>query len=256
MRALRTLVVAICVLGSPGMVAAQDQPPAAPCPCPPEPDKGAWVGSAGFGFSMNRGNTDTTNVNLSFEATYDPKKRDVWKMLALYLRGETNGEATVDRLFLQGRYERNLTDRLFAFGQLQYLRDEFKDIDYLVAPVGGIGYKLINTEELTLAVDAGAGVKWEKNPGLDVETSATITSGDRFEWKVSKTATITQGLSVLWDADDFGDALYTFAAGVAATIVKQLELKVELLDTYASQPPDPILKKNDVGVITALIWKF
>ena len=132
-----------------------------PCPCPPEPPPGNWVGSAGAGFALNRGNTETTNINLTFDATYDPKKKDVWRFQGLYLRGETDGETSVDRLFLQGRYERNLTDRTFAFGQAQYLRDRFKEIDYLFATSGGIGYKLIATNAVTFSIDGGAGVSWE-----------------------------------------------------------------------------------------------
>ena len=47
------------------------------CPCPPpEPPPGNWVGSAGLGFSLNRGNTETTNLNVTFDAAYDPKKKD------------------------------------------------------------------------------------------------------------------------------------------------------------------------------------
>jgi putative salt-induced outer membrane protein len=252
-RLARVLIFHIAMFGVAAVAHAQ---PAAPCPCPPEEDKGFWVGSAGFGLTMNRGNTDTTNVNLSFDATYDPKKKDVWKMQALYLRGDTDGGKTVDRLFLQGRYERALNARMFLFGQLQYLRDEFKEIDYLIAPTGGIGYKVIDTPELTFAVDAGAGVKWEKNPGLDVQTSATISGGERLAWKVSPNATITQGFSALWDADDFGDALYTFGAGLSAGLVRQLELKIELFDTYSTRPPNPTVKENDVAFLTSLVFKF
>jgi putative salt-induced outer membrane protein len=227
-----------------------------PCPCPAEPPPGNWVGSAGLGFSLNRGNTNTTNVSLTFDATYDPKKKDVWKLQGLYLRGSTNGETSVDRLLLQGRYERNLSARTFAFGQLQYLRDQFKEIDYLLAPSGGIGYKLIATDAIALSADAGVGVKWEKNTGLDVDTSALVTAGDRLVWKVSPVATITQGVAALWNADDFGNALYTFSTGLATSVAKRIELKVELLDAYKTKPPNSLVKKNDVALLTAIVYKF
>ena len=105
------LASSLILASSPPLFAQQ------PCPCPEEPP-GAWVGSAGLGFALNRGNTDTTNLNITFDATYDPKKRDVWKFQALYMRGENDGEPTVDRLLLQGRYERNLNPRTFLFGEL------------------------------------------------------------------------------------------------------------------------------------------
>jgi putative salt-induced outer membrane protein len=227
------------------------------CPCPPpEPPPGNWVGSAGLGFSMNRGNTDTTNLNLTFDATYDPKKNNVWKLQGLYLRGDTDGEASVDRLFLQGRYERNLTSRTFAFGQAQYLRDQFKQIDYLFATSAGLGYKVVATDGVSFNIDGGAGVSWEKNPGFDVDTSAVITAGDQFAWKLSPTATVTQTFAALWDADDFGDALYTFNVGLTTSLVKQLELKIALLDAYKTKPPSELVKKNDVAFLTAIVYKF
>ena len=121
------------------------------CPCPPpEPPPGNWVGSAGLGFALNRGNTDTTNLNVTFDATYDPKKKDLWRFQGLYLRGETQGEVSVDRLFLQGRYERTITTRAFVFGQAQYLRDEFKEIDYLFATSGGVGYRVIASDTVVV----------------------------------------------------------------------------------------------------------
>jgi putative salt-induced outer membrane protein YdiY len=228
-----------------------------PCPCPATPTTPpVWTGSAGFGLSLNRGNTDTTNINLSFEALRDPKQKDIWKLQALYMRGDTNGEATADRLFAQARYERNLTGRVFAFGQLPYLRDQFKSIDYLIAPSGGIGYKLLATERTTLTADAGLGVKWEKNPGFDVKTSAVVTSGDRFEFKLSPTATITQGFQALWKASDWGDALYTFSAGVAAGLTTRSQLTFTLLDAYASRPPTENVKNNDVAILAAVVYKF
>lgn len=233
------------------------QPPTAgSCPCPPAGPPPVWTGSAGFGLTLNRGNTDTTNINLSFDATRDPKQKDVWKMEALYLRGDTNGELSANRVFAQVRYERNLAPRLFAFGQLPYLRDHFKSIDYYIAPNGGIGYKVIATPQTTLTADAGLGVKWEKNPGFDVKTSAVVTSGDRFELKLSPTSTITQSFSAIWDANDWEDALYTFGAGVAAALTTKSQLKLELLDAYATRPPMATVKNNDVAVLAAVVYKF
>jgi putative salt-induced outer membrane protein len=248
-------VFAVATLLTPCPVFAQPQTTGS-CPCPPAGPPPIWTGSAGFGLTLNRGNTDTTNINLSFDATRDPKAKDVWKMEALYLRGDTNGELSANRVFAQVRYERNLTPRLFAFGQLPYLRDHFKSIDYHIAPNGGLGYRVITTPQTTLTGDAGFGVKWEKNPGFDVQTSAVVTSGDRFEFKLSPTSTITQSFAAVWDADDWGDALYTFAAGAAAALTTRSQLKLELLDTYATRPPTPEIKNNDVALLAALVYKF
>ena len=234
-----------------GAVHAQTPQPAPPAGRPPD-----WTGNAGFGLTLNRGNTATTNLNLTGEATYDPKKKNVWKFKGLYLRGETDGELSVDRLAVEGRYERALNARTYAFGQLQFLEDQFKQIDYLVAPSAGIGYKLVATPKATLNVDGGFGVKIEKDTGFESRTDAVVTSGDKFEYKLSPTATITQAFTALWKASDFGDALYTIGGGVAAALTKRTELKIDLLDTYQTRPSNVTVKNNDVALIMALVYKF
>jgi putative salt-induced outer membrane protein len=251
----RALTIALVVLA--GSSVRAQEPPATPCPCPAQPAQPpVWTGSAGFGLALNRGNTDTTNINLSFEATRDPKTKDVWKFQALYLRGDTNDTTTADRLSAAARYERSLNERVFVFGDLAYLRDQFKSIDYHVAPSGGIGYRLVSTERVEFAVDTGLGVKWEKNPGLELRTAAVFTSGDKFEYKLSPTAKITQSFAGLWDIEEWGNALHTFACGVAASMTTRSQLKLEVLDTYATRPPSPEIKQNDVALLAALVYKF
>ena len=231
---------------------ARAQAPAA-APAPPPPP---WTGSAGFGLSLNRGNTKASNFSASFEGTHDPKTGRVWKFKGLYLRGDNNGARSVDRLQLEGRHERSFGKRAYAFGNLQFLKDHFKEIDYLVAPGGGVGYKLVATPVTSLNVDGGLGVKFEKNPGLDQRTDAVVTMSDKLEHKLSKTASITQSFGALWKAQDFGDALYTFAAGVSASLTTRTQLKVELVDTYASRPPSAAVQSNDVALLTAFVYKF
>ena len=259
----RTLpILTVAVLA--GAECAQAQAPSAFTPPPAGP---VWTGSAGFGLALNRGNTATTNLNASFEATHDPKTPSVWKFKGLYLRGTNNGTLALDRLQLEGRNERTLSTRVYAFGQLQFLEDQFKAIDYLVAPSAGIGYKLVATPVTSLNLDGGIGVKVEKNTTLQrngdmaVKTSrrrtdAVATASDKLEHKLSKTAAITQSFGALWKAQDFGDALYAFTAGVAASLTTRTQVKVELLDTYASRPPTAAVKSNDVALLTALVYKF
>jgi len=77
-----------------------------------------------------------------------------------------------------------------------------------------------------------------------------------FSWKASNTATITQRFNGIWELDNFGDALYTLTLGLAASITTNSELKIEVLDSYKTRPPNPSLKKNDIAIVTAFVLKF
>jgi putative salt-induced outer membrane protein len=256
MRKAALLVFVVLTVAGPlgaTVVQAQAQPPAAP---PPPPPPQAWTGSAGLGFSLNRGNTSTTNLNATFEANQNPTLRSVWKFKGLYIRGETDGALAVDRLLLETRNERTLTTRTYGFAQLQFLEDQFKEIDYLFAPSAGVGYKVVMTPQTSFNVDGGVGYKAEKNPGFDRRDDVVITASDKFEHKLSATATVMQSFGALWKANEFDDALYTFTTGIAAALTTRTQVKVELLDTFSTDPPNPNVKRNDVALLTAFVYKF
>jgi putative salt-induced outer membrane protein YdiY len=196
------------------------------------------------------------NYTLAFDVTRDPKTRNVMKWTGLYLRGEQQSEVIVNRTSLGYRDEYTLSGRTFVFGQLDYLRDTFKLIDYLVAPTGGVGYEVVDTEVTKFSADAGAGLVWEKNPGVDVHTSAAVTAGESLTHQLTPTATLKHAATALWKADAFGDGLYTFSAGVGTSISPRLQLSVDLLDTFKNRPPTAATKKNDVALVTALTAKF
>jgi hypothetical protein len=59
----------------------------------------------------------------------------------------------------------------------------------------------------------------------------------------------------LWKTKNFDDVLYTFGAGVAASISTRTQLKIELLDTYKNLPPLPTVQKNDVALLMAIVYK-
>jgi putative salt-induced outer membrane protein YdiY len=230
------------------------RPAAAQAP-PPEPPK-IWTITASAGLALTTGNTETSTINMAYDIVYDPKTRNVVKSDGLYLRGETDGELTAKRLGLNIRDEYALTPRLYVFGQNLYLRDEFKNIDYLIAPTGGIGFKIINTDRTKFSVDGGAGVAWEKNPGRDLLTSGALTVGEKVSHALTATTTLTHAFVGLWKTQDFDDALYTVGAGIAVSISTRTQLKVEWLDTYKNKPPSILVKKNDMAVLMALVYKM
>jgi putative salt-induced outer membrane protein YdiY len=225
---------------------------------PPEPEAPPpiWTGSLGAGLSLTSGNTDTSSYNLTFEAMRDPKKLWVFKTAGLYLRSEQDGEDTADKTVFHVREERLLSERLFAFGDIGYLRDRFKDIDYLVSPQVGVGWKAILPEPISLVFDAGVGAAFEKNPGRDSTSDAAFNVGEEFVWNFSERASLTQRVRGLWKFDDTEDAFYHGEIAVAASLTELLELKIAYLVDYDNLPSSPDLDKTDTALLAALVMKF
>lgn len=251
------LAVVVAATPAPALAQPPPPPPAPPAaPAEPPPPPPPWTGSIGAGLALTAGNSDTFNINVSFDVASNPKARNVIKAEGLYLRGDTDDELAVDRTSFKLRDEYSLNPRTYVFGQLEYLRDTFKSIQYLWAPTGGIGYKLIDQPMTTFSVDTGLGLVIEKNPFREARTSGAVSAGEDFVFKFSEASSFTQGFDALWVMDDFGDALYTFKVGLVGSVTARTQLKVELIDSYKTRPPDETTKKNDVALVTAIVYRF
>jgi putative salt-induced outer membrane protein len=214
-----------------------------------------WSANIGAGLAITSGNTDTKSLNFSLATKYDPHTRLVFKADALYLRSESGGVTQVDKATADAREEYSLSERTFAFAELTYLRDRFKGISYLAAPLAGAGYRLIKSDRENLTVDGAAGAQFESDAGLGRSTSGAVKAGENFDFALSKTSKITEKLTGLWKTDDFGDALYHFDAGLSTTVTTRSELKIAYTYDYKTRPPFA-LKKGDSALFAALLFKF
>jgi putative salt-induced outer membrane protein YdiY len=215
-----------------------------------------WTVLASAGVAMTSGNTDTSTINLAYDIAYDPQTRNVIRSEALWLRGEIDGTLAASRLGLTIRDEYEINTRTFVFGQNQYLRDQFKTIDYLLAPTGGIGYRLFDTDRTKMAVDGALGGVWEKNPAADTRASGAVVIGEKVTQLLTATTTLTQSFSGLWKTKDVEDTLFTFGIAVAASMSERMQLKVELLDAFKNKPPVASVQKNDVAMLMAIVYKM
>lgn len=240
---MRRIVVCLTTLIVTSVALAQDAPPASP-----------WASSLGAGLAVTSGNSDTQNLNFAFSTLWDPKTNRLFKAEALYLRGEADNETLLDKSSALARYERS-RDRAFWFGEVSYLGDQLKGIDYLLSPIVGAGYHVIRTDTRKLSVDGGAGASFEQSDNLGRDVSPAVKAGESFEWALSPTSRITQRLTGLWKTDDFDDALYHFDAGLASTIATALELKLSYVYDYKNLPP-PDVEKGDSALIATILYKF
>ncbi|MBW8878946.1 MAG: DUF481 domain-containing protein [Acidobacteria bacterium] len=282
-RRITIFVLSVCMLAAFGLAEAQAPQQAAP-PSPPPPgaaDKPTGdalaqeaenkpkepedkdkkkpkplTGKFAAGFNFTSGNSSTRSFNLALSGQYDPRTKNLVKADAFYLRNSENGESTVDRTFAQLRDEYYFRPRWFVFGDAQYLRDRFKEIDYLFSPTAGVGVRLIKTDERELTADLGAGAIFEKDTDVDRTSSGAVRAGENFSWKISKSANLTEGAFALWKTSDFADAYYHFDMALGAEVAEHLELKVGLIDEYKRKPADPTVKRNDVAGIVQIELKL
>ena len=248
--ALSALSFVLLVAAVPAI--AQEVAPAKP----PEPPPPALQGSFSAGLALTSGNTDTSNFNLGFNMVYDPKTHSLFKADAFYLRSANDGVATSDKAAATLRFEYKVADRIYAFAQLGYQRDRFKNVTYLITPMLGGGYYFLKEKDLELTVDVSVGGAFEKDSGFDGTSSGAFSVGQGFVWKILPTTTFTEKASGLWKTNHVSDSFYHFELGLAASLVKNFELKIAYLVDIKNRPNPPTLKKTDTALIAAIVYKF
>ena len=100
-----------------------------------------WAGGGSFGLAIARGNSETTNLALGFNALRKTST-DAWVVNAasIYSNDEKLNQTTANSFQGLIRYDHNLTKRLFAYGAFAGGYDELQNLNYRIAPGGGLGF--------------------------------------------------------------------------------------------------------------------
>jgi putative salt-induced outer membrane protein len=224
------------------------------CPCPPKPTPG-WHGSAGAGLAVTSGNSDTQSYNVNLVVSYDPQKRNMVKIDGFYLKSRAEGEDTADKSAAGARDEYRF-GRGYLVGEVRYQRDRFKQLQSLVTPSIGAGYKLVDLERLSLGLDGGVGLAFEKLEGRAGTVDGALRAGQAFSWKITNTSTLTQAASAIWKMEDLADAFYHVELGLASSISSRLDVKLAGVVDAKSKPASPTLETTDEAFLASVVFHF
>jgi putative salt-induced outer membrane protein len=227
------------------------------CPCPPEPEPEPLCRTnVGYGFAYTTGNTDTQNLNLTFDVIHDPKTRNVFRADGLWIRNKTDGELSADRGAFTARDEYTFSGRTFAFVELGYQQDAFKELDSLWTPLVGLGHHIVDSETVRLTVDGSVGGAFEKLFEQDSTSDGTFKIGQSLRWQISDSARLTQSAWGLWKFADTSDSYYHFMVALSSSVTSWMEIQLSLVDDYKNKPASPELEKNDLALLANLVLKL
>jgi putative salt-induced outer membrane protein YdiY len=216
-----------------------------------------WSGDITVGLALARGNTDTTNLSLTFSAKGPMSKTIDSTNKAYFLLNKekeiTNAESMGLESFIQWKH----SARFFSYYGIQGLSDRFKNYSYRILPGLGLGYKVLTSENLQLSATAGLSQVFTKYYDSEETDSFTgITLGNDFTWKVSQSAELSQALSLNINKSELSHTFLQFEISLASAITRGLSVKLTLMDKYDSKPVGEGIKKNDVSFIAGLSAKF
>ncbi len=229
---------------------------------------GLWRGTAGAGLSITSGNTDTQAVNLAVDMASATATDKITLGGGInYGKSKVAGltTTTANKWAGAGQYDYNLNPKMFVFGKLGLEGDNLQGVDLALRTslAGGVGYKLIESKNLSFTVFGGAAYSTDK---YDVSKTISGKTGKSFnraslflaeesQHVLSPTTSFKQRLEVYPGLSGDKAQILKFTAGLSVAMSSTMSLNVGLTNNYNSKAANGT-KKNDMGLVTGLNVKL
>ncbi len=213
-----------------------------------------WAGGGIVGFAGTSGNAKTTTFTTGLTAARITRtdKTSIYfntiKASAL-INNKNAGTAEAVRGGLG--YSRNLKPRLFANVFNDYEYDKFQNLDLRTVFGGGLGYKAIKSDRMTLDLLGGGAFNYSRFNTPLIRKTGEFYWGDDFTFKLNASTSLFQTYRMFNDLKSPGTYRINFDLGATTKISKYLVWNVAISDRYLTNPA-PGRKTNDLLYTTGL----
>lgn len=167
-----------------------------------------WKGQGELGGFRSTGNTSNLGVSGGIKLVKDAVKwRLNFQALANYERNK--GKTTRDQVSATIEPNYKFDKKLYAYGLAQFERDRLQGFSARYTISGGLGYELVKTKDIRLAIKAGPAIRITDFTGGDTKSSLAALVGLDFDWKISDHLKFSQdaGGTYASDAQGFTSAV-------------------------------------------------
>lgn len=219
-----------------------------------DPPPGPWGGSGELSFVSTSGNTETETLGLALGLSYMP---GLWtgEFKIGFLRAETDGELTAEKLTGLVGLRRSISERFDAYSRLAYLKNEFADVGSSWSLEAGGLYKALTGEVHFLDLSVGLGYTTEDRLSEADRDFAMATLGAAYKWRMTATTDLTNDFGFVHDFEDSGNWRLANATGIAAAINSIFSLKASYALAYQNEPSLGFEKRDTVTAV-AFVAKF
>lgn len=210
-----------------------------------------FEGEVDLGGTFNTGNTSEKALAVALKVGYDT---GLWQhvLATAFDYSRKEGLTTKERWFLSYQVNRDIGQRFYGFGRGEYVKDRFTGFDYRLYGGGGLGYRLVEQDDMEWSLEAGPGARYSQVVATGLaETEFTFRLASAFEWEMSETARITQGVEYLMNGTRTLDA----TTALTVKLSEKLSGRASFTVRNDSDPP-PGVEPTDTTTKASLVYGF
>lgn len=233
-RFIIAFAIAVLIVSFPVTAQAQDEA---------EEDYG-WSFLGELTFVSTSGNAESETIGLGLEAVRT-RELDELSFAAGGLRAESTTTTrfaegtpddfrviesstdalTAENVYLRGRYQRDLNDKLYWYAGAGWERNEFAGFDSRLSGVGGIGRQWWSDDRGKFRTDVGVTFTSQDNLVGGTDDFLGLRLAYDYLRKLTETTTFTSGLIIDQNLDDSDDLRADFLNAISVSINELMSLK-------------------------------
>nr|WP_298929477.1 DUF481 domain-containing protein [uncultured Erythrobacter sp.] len=210
-----------------------------------------WKGQGQLGAFRSTGNASNTGITAGL--TLERVGID-WrhKLTGLVDYQENNGVTTREQFLAAYEANYNLSERLFAYGLAQYERDTFQGFSARYSTSGGLGYRVIDNDNMQLAVKAGPAFRQTEFVNGTSDSSVAGLAALDFDWQLAENLKLTEDASAFIQS---GNSTYTSTTGLNAALGGGLSASLSYTIEHDTNPPLGAVQTDTLSRIT-IVYDF
>jgi len=220
-----------------------------------------WEGKGQIGAFQSSGNNDNDGVTAALELQrIGIDWRHKLRTTVDYQR--SNKTTTREQYFVSYEPRFDINPRLFAFGLGQYERDRFQGFYGRYAVSAGLGYQVLEKENIQLSVKAGPAYRFTEFADGRNEESLAALAGIDFDWQLADSIKLTQDTDFVAEGGGAATAIIdsqtttlNLVTGLEADLIDWLTARLSYAVEYDSNPPPGAVATDTLTRFT-LVYDF
>jgi putative salt-induced outer membrane protein len=212
---------------------------------------GPWSGNVRLGYIATTGNTETSNANFAFGVDYQVER---WThgLTGSAVGASQDNETTAEAYTLGWRSKRDLTERDYLFGRVDWLKDKFSGYDQQLSQSVGYGRRVIMQPHQTLNLEIGPGARQSELRNGDEEKEVIVRLGANYAYHFNENARFNFDLGVqAGEENTFTEAV----AGLTTRLYGNLAAVLSYTLRNNTDVPDDT-EKTDTMTSVSLEYSF
>lgn len=208
-----------------------------------------WTGSGQLGAAIITGNVEQKSFTAGLELQRDGLQ---WRHRAnaLFDIIDNQGGPDQQRILAGYQIDQKFSERLYAFGRLEYEKNREAGIERRFAESVGLGWRAVAAKRVTWDLEAGPALRQTRFVTGD-DNSPAVRGASRFLWQISGTSAFTNDTFLFWD--DAGTVNNTTA--LTAKLFGSLSARLSVNLAWEEEPPIGLETLDTTSRVT-LVYTF